>query len=84
MRNPVYNALNKPLLLFGVERGLFSATMLVAVLVFYSVSLLAASVVFAVAFVAARALTRDDTRLLHVVFAQARLAPLYDSAMRKD
>jgi type IV secretory pathway VirB3-like protein len=82
--NPTYNALNKRLLMFGVERGLFSATLLVAVLVFYMGSLVAALLVFAAIFVTARSLTRDDEQLVGVLIAQIRLARLYDSALRKE
>ena len=82
--HPVYNSLNKRLLMFGVERRLFSATLFVAVLVFYMGSLIAAVLVFAAIFVAARRLTRDDEQLLGVFIAQIRLARLYDSALRKE
>jgi type IV secretory pathway VirB3-like protein len=81
--NPVYNSINKRLLIFGVERGMFAAAMLAAVLVFYAfATFLGAAVVFACLFTAARLATKEDPRLPEVILAAAKMSRLYDSALR--
>ncbi len=84
MTNPIYNALNKRLLIFGVERGMFSAVMLLAVIVFYVANTVIGAIgVFSVIYAAVRRATREDPRLPAVLLAHIRLAQLYDSAMRQ-
>ncbi len=81
--NPVYNAANKELLMFGIERTMLSASLLAAVLVFWLLGLMAAAVVFAGLFTAAKLLTRKDPKMAQILIASAKLGRLYDSAERE-
>lgn len=80
--NPVYNAANKKLLLFGVERAVLLGSLLLAVLVFYLTGLIAAMVVFGICFAGARAISREDARMAEVLMASTKLSRIYDSAAK--
>lgn len=81
--NPVYNAANKKLLLFGVERSVLLGAMLLAVLVFYLSGLIAALVVFGICFAGARVISREDAKMAEVLIASAKLSRIYDSAAKQ-
>jgi type IV secretory pathway VirB3-like protein len=83
MTNPVFNAMNKPLLILGVPRPAFAGAFGAAVALFwFAGTLVGAALAFAALYVAARHATREDAALPAVVFAAARLARVYDSAAR--
>ena len=83
-RNRVYKSLHRPLAVLGVERGLFFIITMTAVAVFNLFqSLLAAVLIFAVGFIAARAATDADPKLLTIVARSERLKARYD-AMKQE
>jgi type IV secretory pathway TrbD component len=79
--NPVYRSLHKPLTVFGVERGMLFTVAVLAGAVFNLMgSLLAALVVFAAGYFAARVATKTDPKILTIVFRSERLRTRYDAA----
>lgn len=81
--NPVYNAANKQLLLFGVDRRVFSVSLLAAILVFWIFGLITALAVFVGLFVGSRMMTREDPKMAEILMANAKLARQYDSAAKE-
>lgn len=78
---PVYRALSKPLTVLGVERRLFFAVLMLAVLMFNLFGeVLPALVVFAVLWLAARSATRTDPQILRIIINSNRFAARYDPA----
>jgi type IV secretory pathway TrbD component len=82
--NRVYRSLHKPLTVLGVERGMLFTVAVLAGAVFNLMgSLLAALVIFAAGYVAARIATHTDSRILTIVFRSERLKTRYDAAMHE-
>ncbi len=79
--NRVYRSLHKPLTVLGVERGMLFTVAVLAGAVFNLMgSLLAALVIFAAGYVAARIATNTDPSILTIVFRSERLKTRYDAA----
>jgi type IV secretory pathway TrbD component len=79
-RHRVYRSLHRPLTVLGVERGLFFVITMAAVAVFNLLeSFLAAAVVFAVGFIAARMATEADPQILTILARSERLKARYDA-----
>lgn len=79
--NRVYRSLHKPLTVLGVERGMLFTVAVVAGAVFNLMgSLLAAMLIFASGYIAARIATKADPRILTIVFRSERLKARYDAA----
>ena len=84
MTHPVYRSLNRVLTIWGVERKTFFAVLLVSLSMFQvSQALLSAVALFLGLWVAARAATKVDPRILKVLIANCRIAPRLDPALRK-
>lgn len=79
--HPVYRSLNKPLTIWGAERGLFflAAIMGGATFNFFG-SLAGGLLMFGTLFLAARWVTLADTELLRIILNSARFKPQYDPA----
>ena len=83
-RNRVFKSLHHPLTVLGVERGLFFVITMTAVAVFNLFeSLLGAAVIFAGGFLAARAATEADPKILTILARSERLKVRYD-AMKQE
>ncbi|HET9281377.1 MAG TPA: VirB3 family type IV secretion system protein [Candidatus Angelobacter sp.] len=83
-RNRVFKSLHKPLTVLGIERGLFFVIAMASVAVFnLFASFLAAIVVFAVGFMAARMATEADPKILTILARSERLKARYD-AMKQE
>ena len=82
VKHPVYNAMNKRLLVFGVRGPVFMAALLTGAGVFYLSTLLPAAAVFAGVLAAARMLTREDPDLPRVLLASAKQSRIYDASLR--
>ena len=77
----VYRAINRPLLLCGVDRRLFLLALLVGVAVFNVLySFVAGCLLFGVLYGAARWATALDARMLQIVLASMRVRARYDAA----
>ena len=77
----VYHAVNRPLLLCGVDRRLFFLALLIGVAVFNVVySFLAGCFLFGVLYVGARWATGTDARMLQIVLASRTARRRYDAA----
>ena len=77
----VYTAINRPLLVCGVDRRLFLLALLVGVAVFnLSYSLVAGCVLFGTLYGVARWATVTDPRMLQILLASIRLRARYDAA----
>lgn len=83
MANPVYNAVNKPMLVFCVSRECFMGLIVVGAVIFWFLSLVAATALFGALFVGVQMATREDRQFPQVILARLRLADLYDSADRR-
>lgn len=79
--NPVYQALNKPLTLLGIDRRWFFLLISISVAVFnLSGALLPAIALFFPLFFGLRMAARIDAQILRIVFTSGRLAARYDPA----
>lgn len=81
--NQVYNAANKRLLMFGVERTVFSASLLAAIVVFWIFGLIAAIVIFGALFAGAKWMTREDPKMAEILMAASKMSRRYDSAAKQ-
>lgn len=87
--NPVYGAINKRLLVFGVERKMFCASFGVSVVIFYIGSYFSAwgyavALGFLVGAMAlSRFVTKRDEKMPEVFIAACRHGEVYDPALRK-
>jgi len=78
---PVYQSLNKPRTLLGVERKLFFLILVVAVVMFNLFgALIPALALFVILWLAAKAATESDPQILRIVLSSHRLAARYDPA----
>jgi len=83
-RNRVFKSLHRPLTLLGVERGLFFVIAMAAAAMFNLFeSLLAAAVVFAAGYVAARVATEADSSILTILARSERLKARYDAGKQE-
>lgn len=81
--NRVYNAMNKRLLVFGIERAIFTGAVFSAVAVFYLAgTIIGAFLLFAAIYTLARRMARVDAKWHEISFARLRQERLYDSAER--
>ena len=82
-RNPIYQSLNRPLTILGVERRLFFFAMLVGAGTFnFFGSLLGGLLMFASLFMAARLVTARDPQLLRILLNASKFKSRYDPAKR--
>lgn len=81
MNNPTYNATNKPLNLFGIDRYVFMVMLSVAILIFWKISFPIAIGIFFALFFAAQWATRRDRKFPQIWLARLKLAHLYDPGM---
>jgi type IV secretory pathway VirB3-like protein len=80
---PVYQALNEPRTLLGIERGPFFLLVTVSVAVFnFSGALLPAILIFIPLFLGLRLFGRSDPQLLRIVMMSGSFATRYDPAKR--
>lgn len=78
---PVYQSLNKPRTLLGVERKLFFLILVLAVVMFNLFdALLPAAALFVILWLAAKAATESDPQILRIVLGSHRLGARYDPA----
>jgi type IV secretory pathway TrbD component len=78
---PVYQALNKPLTLLGVERKLFFVVLTLAAAMFNVFGALFPSIgLFIALWLAARAATRTDPQILQILVSSRRFGIRYDPA----
>lgn len=81
--NPVYKSINKALTVMGVERRLFFVAMVMGAATFTCFSsLLAAILMFAALYLAARQVTRIDDQILRILLNSSRFKPQYDPLKR--
>lgn len=81
--NPVYGAMNKPTLIFGIDRKVFIASLLASALVAQLTTYFSAGVIlFLIVAMATRAAMRRDPKFPEVILATARMSRLYDSAQK--
>lgn len=80
--NPVYGSMNKPMLVFGIDKRAFFGIAMLGVLAFWMVGLIAAICVFGGLFAAVVRATRKDHALPLVIIDRIKLSSLYDSAAR--
>ena len=79
----VYRALNKPLTIWGVQRGLFFLALIMGTATFNLFgTLLGGILMFAALFLLARWATAKDDQLLRIVLNSAKFATHYDPAKR--
>lgn len=79
--SPVYQSLNKPLTLLGIDRKWFFLLISISVAVFnLSGALLPAIVLFFPLFFGLRMVARIDPQVLRIVLTSGRLASRYDPA----
>ena len=79
--NPVYKTLNKPLLILGVDRGLFFMSLMFAASLFTSFNTLWGAVIsFVVLLLAAKAITRKDPEMIRIIIEGFRYRTEYDPA----
>jgi type IV secretory pathway TrbD component len=77
----VYASLNKPLTVWGVERGLFFMAAIMGAATFNMFgTLLGGLLMFAVLFAAARWITGIDPQLPRIILNSTRFKPSYDPA----
>ncbi len=77
----VFKAINRPLLVCGVDRRLFLLALLVGVAVFnVSYSFVAGCVLFGVLYGVARWATLTDARMLQIILASITARARYDAA----
>jgi type IV secretory pathway VirB3-like protein len=82
MRNPVYNAINKKLLVFGLDRTIFMIIFVTGALIFWMSSILWALGAFAILFLAALRVTKKDPELFAIWLTQSSRANVYDCCLR--
>jgi type IV secretory pathway VirB3-like protein len=81
--NPVYKSINKALTVMGVERRLFFVAMVMGAATFTCFSsLLAAVLMFAVLYLAARQATKIDDQILKILLNSSTFKPQYDPLKR--
>lgn len=81
--HPVYRSINKPLTIWGAERGLFflAAIMGAATFNFFG-TLLGGLIMFLALFVLARWATATDPEILRILLNASKFRTLYDPAKR--
>lgn len=81
--NPVYGAMNKPTLIFGVDRKVFIASLLLSAVVAQVTTYFSLGVILFLAIAATmRIAMRRDPKFPEVILATARMSRLYDSAQK--
>ena len=81
--HPVYQALNKPLTIWGVERGLFFLALIMGGATFNLFgSLLSGLAMFAALYFLARWATSADPQILRILLNSSRFKTQYDPAKR--
>lgn len=83
IQSPVYNAMNKRLLYFGIERHMFWAVLCTGVFIFYKVGLIVAVVAATLMYLCFSFMTRKDPKLPEVFMKSGKLGYLYDSALKQ-
>jgi type IV secretory pathway TrbD component len=79
----VYRALNKPLTIWGVERGLFFLALIMGAATFNLFgTLLGGLLMFAALFLLARWATAKDAQLLRIILNSSKFKTRYDPAKR--
>ena len=79
--HPVYRAVNRPLTIWGAERGLFFLALLMGAATFnFFRSLSGGLLMFALLYVLARAVSAKDPQLLRILLNSARFRRRYDPA----
>ncbi len=79
MFHPVYRSLNKPLMIWGVERRLvFLAAITAAATFNFFGSLTGGLLMFIGLLIAARRATKNDPQMLRIILNSARLRRRYD------
>ncbi len=78
--NPAYRAINKPLMVGGVERRMFGVAMIGSLLVLIAFGMTGAAIVFAILFTSARRVTKQDPQILRVILGSRRFRTVYDPA----
>jgi len=79
--HPVYKSINKPLTIWGVERGLFFLALIMGGATFNLFgSLFSGLVMFAALYLLARWATAEDPQLLRILLNSSRFKTQYDPA----
>jgi type IV secretory pathway VirB3-like protein len=77
--HPVYRVMNRPLTIWGIDRGLFAAVALSAAGTFQlSTSLLSGLAVFVLLYLAIYSISQYDPQMLRLLFASSRWHKRYD------
>ena len=79
----MYNAMNKRLLIFGIDRHAFWAALGVGVSVFYYVGLIAAVLASTLTYLCSSLATKEDPKLPEVLINSIKLGCIYDSALKQ-
>ncbi|PWT96941.1 MAG: hypothetical protein C5B51_32285 [Terriglobia bacterium] len=81
----VYRSINKPLTIWGVERGLFFLSVVMGGATFnFFGSLLGGVLMFVGLYILARWVTANDPQLLRILLNSARFRHQYDPAKQDD
>ena len=77
--HPVYRVMNRPLTIWGVDRGLFAGAALAGASVFQvSTSLLGGVATFVLLYIAIYSVTQHDPQMLRILAASSRWRTRYD------